>query len=1197
MDSVNLEEVLRFVDAVTFSKTSKHLKDIEVSILRGAWQGQSYEDIALELGYTDKYLKQDVGPKLWKLLSMVFAEKVSKTSFRSALERKYSDQNEEKNQGASTKVLPTHREAPVLIEACCDWSDAPNISAFYGRTEEIATLKQLILKDGCQLVAILGMGGMGKTTLALKLAQELQSHYEFIIWRSIRNAPELNELLSDMIQLFSGGQEKLPEKLDNQLSTLFKYLRNHRCLVILDNMESILQDGEHVGQYISGYEEYGNLLQRFAESNNQSCLIVTSREKTREITLLEGNTSKVYSLPLRGLLSKAGYQIFQARGNFFGISNEEWQEVFQHYAGNPLALKIVASAIQESSDGNMSELIPLLRRGELRFENINDLLERQFKRLGTVEKEIIYWLAINREPVSISQLSADIETEDTKNQLVDGLASLIKRSLVERSQNKRLLQPVVMEYVTEKLVQKISGGIATKDYSFLKNYALLKASSEDYVRQAQVRFILKPIINKLTSKLNGYIGVEHQLVNILNEVRQEAAFRHSYIGGNLLNLFIHLKTDLTSYDFSHFQIRQAYLQGINLHHVNFSGCNFQNSVFTKAFGAVKGVKFSPDGQILATTNTDCSISLWHVDTGQHILTCNGHTSWVSNVDFNIKNQTFLSASEDNKIKIWNLYGTCLNTIDAHTKTLRTATFSPNGELIASCGDDQLVKLWDVDTGKCLKVLDGHDGWVFSISFSPDGKLLASSSNDKSIRIWEVETGKCIQIIEGHRDWILNVNFSPDGQTFTSASFDHTIRVWKLNSGECLHILKGHTSWVWKAVFSPDGVQIASTGSDKTIKMWDVSSGKCTKTITGHTDQIWSLAYHPDGNKIATGSDDQTVRIWNITDGKCLKVIQGYTNWVKSVKFTPNSQQLVSAHQDHAIRVWHISGRQESTLKGHEGSVLSLAVHPNGEIIASGSEDHTIKIWDITDTKCLYTINEHTGDVWGVSFSPDGKLLASASYDRTIKIWQLENKVCIYTLKGYHDKIGAVTFNASGSLLATAGEGAIDVWDVEKGICLYTLEEEGHKGRVKSVAFSPDSQYLVSGSTDRTIKIWDLHKRWCIRNFTGHGASVVSVSLSSDGEKIISSACERTIRIWDINENNHSQELTGHKNWVWSATFSLDNQLIASASQDESIIIWDANTNKKLVVLRAKRPYEGMQISSSTGLTVAETSDLITLGAI
>ncbi|MEM9923192.1 MAG: NB-ARC domain-containing protein [Cyanobacteria bacterium P01_D01_bin.50] len=1205
---MNLEEALKFVDAIVFTKTKRHLKDIEVAILRGAWQGHSYDYIADANSYTPNYLKQDIGPKLWKLLSQVLGEgeKLSKKNFKMALERLWRAQpkTREKLNTSTYQVVDedsistTVEKKIVHIDQYCDWGEAPDVSVFYGREGFLDILEQWCINDNCRLITLLGMGGIGKTSLSIKLAQKIQGNFQYVIWRSLQNAPPVEEVLTELIQFFDHLEViNLPNTTKGKISRLLHYLRDKRCLVVLDNLESVLQGATNNGKYIQGYEDYGYLLQQVGQVNHQSCLIITSREKPKEVGLLEGPNLAVRSLQLSGLTSVEGREIFNAKGTLVA-SDDIFKEVCTHYAGNPLALKIAAAAVQEVCGGDLEQLIPFLRQGKIQFDDINDLLEEQFNRLSLIEQQVMYWMAVNREPVSVQELEADMKGETVTLKLFNALQSLVRRAFIEQNDKQFSLQPVVLEYVTIGLIHEVCEEIANCRHQFLNNYALIKAKTKDYVRESQIRLILQPIIDKLISDLGSYPNIQNQLISIISKIKEKISFQNGYVAGNILNLLIHLKINLTGYDFSDLTIRQAYLQGIDLHDVNFSSCDFIDTVFTKVFGAVTCVKFSPDGQILATANTNYSIKLWQVDSGQHIRTFKGHNNRISNVDFSPDNQIVLSSSADRKIKIWDLRnGNCTDTIDVDTNTLRTAILHPSGKLIASCGDDQLIKFWDVRSGKCLKVLEGHNGWVLSISFSPDGKLIASGSNDKTVRIWEVETGKCIRVLQGHQDWIVRVNFSPDGQMIASSSFDRDVRIWQVSNGDRIQILQGHTFWVWTAVFSPVSNQIASAGSDKTIKIWDISDGKCLKTITGHTNQIWSLSYHPDGQRIASGSDDQTVRIWDITDGKCLQTIQGYTNSVKSVKFTPNGKQLVSAHQDRTVKIWDVFSHQHLfTLKGHDSPVLSVALHPNGELIASGSEDGTIKIWDIDQNKCLYSLSEHASNVWGISFSPDGQLFASGSYDKTIKIWRLDQKICIHTLKGYDDQIGAVTFNPGGSLLATAGESAVEIWDVASGNRLYILEEEEHKGRVKSVAFSPDGKLLVSGSTDQTIKIWDLHQRQLIRNLTGHDASVVSVALSPDGKKIVSSACEGTIRIWNIDDGKCIQELAGHQNWVWAVTFSPDGQFIASASQDESIILWDKAGNN-LARMLAKRPLEGMQISGATGLTVAEKSDLIALGAI
>ncbi len=177
-----------------------------------------------------------------------------------------------------------------------DWGEAMDVSVFYGRTEELATLKQWIVQDNCRLVGLLGMGGIGKTALSVKFAQHVQHEFNYLIWRSLQNAPPVNDILATLIQILSNQQEtpaNLPESPSLRITQLIEYLRSSRCLLILDNAESILQAGAVAGQYRPGYEGYGEFIKRVGETSHRSCLILTSCEKPQELAVLEGETLPV----------------------------------------------------------------------------------------------------------------------------------------------------------------------------------------------------------------------------------------------------------------------------------------------------------------------------------------------------------------------------------------------------------------------------------------------------------------------------------------------------------------------------------------------------------------------------------------------------------------------------------------------------------------------------------------------------------------------------------------------------------------------------------------------------------------------------------------------------------------------------------------------------------------------------------------
>ncbi len=227
-----------------------------------------------------------------------------------------------------------------------DWGEAPNVQVFYGRKKQLEELEKWIVRDHCQLVSVLGMGGIGKTMLAAKLAETIQNTFEYVFWRSLQHAPSVQSILKEYIQLFSyQPHNNLPDDVDELISILIEYLREHRCLIVLDNFESILEAGTTAGHYRPGFEGYGQLLQRIGEVKHKSCLLLTSREKLREIPRLEGKRLPVRSMHLIGVEIAEAEEILKDE-NLQG-TDETWERFVKLYGGNPLALKLACEPIQD----------------------------------------------------------------------------------------------------------------------------------------------------------------------------------------------------------------------------------------------------------------------------------------------------------------------------------------------------------------------------------------------------------------------------------------------------------------------------------------------------------------------------------------------------------------------------------------------------------------------------------------------------------------------------------------------------------------------------------------------------------------------------------------------------------------------------------------------------------------------------------
>jgi WD40 repeat protein len=1196
---MTIDEALLFLDSVL---KQEHLNDIHILVFRQTWEGHSYPEIAKSAGYDAEYIKF-VGFQLWQVLSRVCGEKVTKSNVQSVLRR-------QAQQAQLAVALPNSQISHQIdqqidrvatdltkLNKTINWGEAIDVSIFYGRAEELALLEQWLIVDRCRLVTLLGMGGIGKTSLSIKVAERIQEQFDYIIWHSLRNAPLILDLLVELILFLSNQQEtNLPDTLDARISRLIHYLRQHRCLLILDNVESILQEEERTGCYREGYEGYGQLLRCVAEINHKSTLLLTSREKPMGLAAKEGKKLPVRSLQMTGLTTPEAQEIVQGIA-FFKGSDSEWNILRSHYAGNPLALKMVAPAIHDFFESSITKFLELLNQGTLVFDDIRNLLDRQFNRLSDVEKKVMYWLAIERESVSLRELQQDLVSKLTVKELLEVLGSLVRRSLIEKTSDGYTQQPVVMEYMTERLIEKVCTEITSSEIDLLRSHALLKATAKEYLRDTQARLILKPIADRLFCSFERQQILENQLKPILASLRGKPTLETGYVAGNIINLLCQMQTDLSGWDFSHLTVWQAYLPDTNLHGVNFAGADLTNSVFTEVLGSGLSIAYSPDGKLLAMGDTNGEIHLWQMPEVRLLKTTKEYGSIVLSVAFSPDGKTLATGGSNGTIRCWDVNSWSIRQIlQGNTSSVLGVAFSPDGKVLASSIGDGTVRFWDWSHGRCLLTLPAHKSQAWSIAFSPQGKILASGGDDGILKLWDVATGQCLKMFESGCRQIRSVAFSLDGKTVACGGHDALIRIWDISTDRVVSICSGHSQIVVCVAFSPDGQILASCSEDSTVRLWEVVSGECLKTLQAHTSRVSSVAFRPDGKILASTGEDCTVRLWDVRRGYCLKTVFGQSNPVNSVVFSPDGQTLASS--DRAVRLWNIKTGKclKSIQDGHTNRLKSIAFSPNGDLLASGFSDTTVRLWDAITGECLKSLKGHSAWVWGVAISPDGKMLASFSADQTIELWDISTGQCLYSFTEHQSWVMAVTFSPSGNILASAStDNTVKLWDVSTGKVLRT--SIGNSSWVWSVAFSPDGNILASSNNDGSIKFWDINTGECLTSIEGHDGIVSSVIFSPDGTQLASGGHDRTVRVWDARTNDCLQILRGHDNWVWSVAFSLDGQMLASSSQDETIKFWDAVTGECIKTLPVPKPYEAMNVTGVKGLTEATVAMLKTLGAV
>ncbi|TAE71499.1 MAG: ATPase [Oscillatoriales cyanobacterium] len=448
---MDIAEVLTLADQLIFAKTGKHLDYVQDAILRGTLEDATYTQIAQEL-YSSPSHVRNVGSNLWKTLSKGLKKNITKNNFRAVLEKanfynyqlaiveNVTAENITVNHNVnicSEKVrspkTPQNPE-PTAKHPRIDLGDAPEISTFFDRTSELTTLENWI-SSRTRLITILGLSGIGKTALTLELIPQIQQEFDCIIWRSLHNAPPLASLQTDIIKFLSQQQE-------TELPDLINYLRSHRCLIILDDVQTIFSSQQLAGNYKPGYENYGAFFKQIAESCHNSCIILISWEKPREIAALESQPKSCQTLQLNGL-GEAAREIFTEKGL---AESENWSELIELYRGNPLWLNTAAAAIQDLFNGNISEFLSYdsLVLGDLEY-----LLHQHFQRLSDSEKRVLSWLANQNKPVEISQKPALLEL--SPSEFLKAIESLRRRLLIEKVQkgDRTLftLQRAIAEYL------------------------------------------------------------------------------------------------------------------------------------------------------------------------------------------------------------------------------------------------------------------------------------------------------------------------------------------------------------------------------------------------------------------------------------------------------------------------------------------------------------------------------------------------------------------------------------------------------------------------------------------------------------------------------------------------------------------------------------------------------------------------------
>lgn len=1092
-----------------------------------------------------------------------------------------------------------------------DWGDIIKLDYFYGRKSKRSKLRRWIIDDRCRLVLIWGIGGIGKTTLARVLAEEIRSDFDYILWRSLQNGLPPRDVLQSLVQLINPYESSdIPNTVGDRIALFLDYLRLNRCLVILDNYGGSFKEGDQDRQYKDIYEEYDQLLQHMGKFEHSGCLLVTSREKPFQVSLFEGEKSPVRSLHLSGVNRIIAKRILQDKG--LCGSQTAWEQLSKCYGGNPLALKLVSEPINTLFGGSIDSF---LESGQTMVGNLEKLLAQQVYRLSEFEQHVMRWLAIEREEINLRKLSSDIFPVLSDQVLMEAIDSLARKSMIELPA-PFTLQPVVMEYITTTLVLNVFEEISSEEPNLLKKHALLKAQTKDYLKDAQHCLILAPVCDRLVREF-GKGKTEAKLKRLLDKGRIYGR-ESGYLAGNVLNILNGLDISVKGYDFSNLPVWQANLQNTVLADANFSYSDLKGSLFTETFEGVITVASAPCNGIVITGCSTGEIWVWQLQEIMPISVLKGHKDVVFWISFSKDASKLISISDDRTVRVWDLVRSeCIRIIRGDSYQTDSAAFSLDSQTIFTGDSDHTIRSWDLETGKCKGIMGGHSAAIKALDISADGKHLASGDDDYVVRIWDLYAGKCVQILRGHKERIVCVCFSPKDNLLASISADQNLKFWDIDRGVSVEILHGSTE-LGNICFSPEGDIFASCKDGKTIQLWATESGNCLTSFTGRGLQINSFAFSLRGTILVAGGEDQSIQFWDVPANRCLKTSRSYSNWMKAIRFHPRGDVVATCADDQTIRLWKaIDGSCIGAFSGHSSHIRSIAYSPNGKTLGSVSDDQTIKLRDPATGDTFLRLEGHRDRVWTLCFSPDSALVATGSFDQTARIWEVATGSCLFKFSGHTAPIRSIAFSPLGKLMATASDDRdIRLWNVKTGQEQAVLK--GHSDWVWDVVFSPNGRFLASAGKDHSVRIWDVKAGGLLTVLDGHEGSVWSVAFSPDGKILASGSSDASIRFWNASafgvfrvrkgsvlcllgkifkQGRCFRILEGHNHWVRSIAFSPDGRRLGSASHDGTAKIWDTKTAHCLFTLQPDRPYERMNITSSEGLTIPQRNSLKQLGAV
>lgn len=560
---------------------------------------------------------------------------------------------------------------------------------------------------------------------------------------------------------------------------------------------------------------------------------------------------------------------------------------------------------------------------------------------------------------------------------------------------------------------------------------------------------------------------------------------------------------------------------------------------------------------------------WHLPYDSALVRVfEGHAGYINAVLLTPNGRFAISAADDNTLRLWSMQGETLRTFKGHTDLVSAVALSADGRRALSASYDGTLRLWNTDTGAQVAQLAGDLYRTQAVALSPDGARAASAGFDNTIRIWDVSNGALIDEIKGHGGVIYSLCFSSDCQRLLSAGADRTVRLWDVAHGTELKRFQGHAAAIHTAIFSPDERRVYSGSADSTIRIWDVANGVALGKLEGHTARVSGLAVSAN-DRLLSGGYDNTIRLWDLNTGRPLQIIRAHGRAVHSVALSREGDQALSGSADRTIRLWdlaEVAGQIDGqAIDRHSAAVNTIAATADGQRILSGSDDYTLRLWDTSTAQPTKRVMQRERKVRACALTADERGILTGGDDNMLVLWDTENGAPIQRFAGHTRRIKAVAATPNGRYALTAGyDLTLRVWFLVTGEQIHELK--GHSADVRAICVTRDSHHALTGSADQTLRLWDIVDGKGLTVFRGHTSIINGLALTPDDRLAVSVSRDLTVRVWDMATGMELRRMTGHESRVNAVAVSADSRFAVTASSDKTLRLWELATGASLAVL-------------------------------